>query len=160
MECECGQNFCGVAAIDHDAPKAGNSTTTSSPDPGLKKRILIAEDDKILLEVLSEWLCVVGYQVVAAQNGSEALRLFSSSVFDLVLTDWKMPEMDGWQLASQIKQRSPDTPVMLMTGQAPAEVTSMMDAGCVDFLIFKPFRFEEIHKTMQVLLAQMASADK
>ena len=82
----------------------------------ISRRILVAEDNKSIRDVVSMLLDFMGFEVALAGNGVEALSLFLKNSFDLVLTDLEMPIMDGWSLSHCIKERSPNTPVVLMTG--------------------------------------------
>ncbi len=83
-------------------------------------RILIADDELMMRKILSALFRSTGHEVMAAVNGYEALRLFSENPFDLVTTDCNMPVMDGSILAKRIKQKSPNTPVIMITGEAIA----------------------------------------
>lgn len=117
-----------------------------------KRRIMVVDDDEGIRHVLSMALSGMGFEVVAASRGSEALNLFLKSSFALVLTDLEMPGMDGWDLASRIKDRFPNIPVVLMTGRAKEDVIEGMKGNYVDSVIFKPFRLENILKTVQKML--------
>ena len=81
------------------------------------------------------------------------LSLFLANPFDLVLTDLEMPIMDGWSLTNCIKERSPNTPVVLMTGGDRETVWKKVERGSVDSIIFKPFRLEDLQRTVQGALA-------
>jgi CheY-like chemotaxis protein len=63
-----------------------------------------------------------------------------------------MPRMDGWTLAFHVKSMSPDTPIVLMTGEEKNQVMQELEGSCVDSAMFKPFSLEEIKKTIQVTL--------
>jgi CheY-like chemotaxis protein len=95
----------------------------------------------------------MGFEVALASNGVEALSLFLANPFDLVLTDLQMPIMDGWSLTHCIKERSPNTPVVLMTGGDRETVWKKVERGPVDTVIFKPFRLEDLQRTVQGVLA-------
>jgi CheY-like chemotaxis protein len=82
----------------------------------ISKRILVADDNKVIRNAVSRFLEFMGFEVAIAGNGIEALAVFLESSFDLVLTDFQMPAMDGLSLAGHIKERSPSTPVILITG--------------------------------------------
>jgi CheY-like chemotaxis protein len=129
--------------------------TTSSNDrntPG--KRILLADDDKSILDLMSETLEFIGYEVALAINGIEALAVFLGSTFDLVLTDLEMPVMDGLSLAGHIKKRSPRTPVILLTGSDRDTVLEKMKGGSVDSVLFKPFMLEELESVVRGALGE------
>jgi CheY-like chemotaxis protein len=118
------------------------------------RRIMVVDDEEGSRHILSTVLSGVGYEVVAASRGTEALNLLLKSSFALVLTDLEMPGMDGWELASRIKNRFPNIPVVLMTGEAKEDVIERMKmkGNYVDSVIFKPFRLENILKTVQKML--------
>lgn len=80
------------------------------------KRILLVEDDAGCLRNIATFLREEGYDVTQAQDGDEALELIARSSFDLVLTDIRMPRIDGITLAEQVRTIAPETPVILMTG--------------------------------------------
>jgi CheY-like chemotaxis protein len=133
--------------------EAGALTRTK----GHNRRIMVVDDDEGMRHVLSTALSGMGYEVLAASNGTEALNLFLKSSFGLVLTDFEMPGMDGLNLASRIKERFPDIPVVLITGHAKEDVMERMKGNCVDDVIFKPFRLEDILKTAEKLLGAESS---
>ena len=117
------------------------------------RRIMVVDDEEGIRKVLSTALSGMGYEVVTANSGTEALNLFLKSSFALVLTDLEMPGMDGWDLASRIKDRFPNIPVVLMTGRAKEDVIERMKGNSVDSVIFKPFRLEQVLKMIEKLLA-------
>jgi CheY-like chemotaxis protein len=124
---------------------------------GHNRRIMVVDDDEGIRHILSIALSQLGYEVLAASSGTEAFNMFLKSSFALVLTDLEMPGMDGWSLASRVKERFPGIPVVLMTGQAKEDVMKRMKGGSVDNVIFKPFRLEDILKTAEKLLGTESS---
>jgi DNA-binding response OmpR family regulator len=109
-------------------------------------RILIAEDDVVLRRLLQNYLEKDGHQIVAAQNGADAWRLFQADDFSMVLTDWMMPEMDGVELVRRIRseERPGYTFVILITSRSDQEdIREGMDAGADDF-VTKPFDQDEL----------------
>jgi len=115
---------------------------------GASSPILIVDDDQGVRTVLSSLLSMIGFQVTQATNGHEALDLFSKERFGVVLTDFQMPGMDGFTLASNIKISSPKTPVIMITGSDQSIVQEKMRTGCVDSVLFKPFKLEDIHQSI------------
>jgi CheY-like chemotaxis protein len=81
-----------------------------------KGRVLVVEDNTQLLGMLGSVLQDAGYEVAVARNGVEGLRKFRAGSWDVVLTDRDLPEMDGEQMAAEIKSLAPATPVILVTG--------------------------------------------
>ena len=123
------------------------------PALGRKKQLLVVDDDKAVQTLLARALSLNGYDVALANNGLEALTLFHGNCFDLVLTDLHMPIMDGGRFSRLVKEQSPNTPVIMMTGEADSNrFWEKLNMNCVDAIIPKPFRLKEIDTTVQRLL--------
>ena len=88
----------------------------------MEKSILLVDDEAGIRKVLSIALSDMGYRVITAQNGMEALRKFKAEGPSIVLTDIKMPEMDGIELLRQIKQKRPETEVIMITGHGDMDL--------------------------------------
>ena len=116
------------------------------------QRILVVDDDDQLQGLLSSALSLFGLSVSLANNGGEGMREFRYRPFDLVLTDLKMPGIDGMNLAYYIKALSPRKPVVLMTGCGREEVTEMRWETLVDHILFKPFHLTELMQVITNLL--------
>jgi sigma-B regulation protein RsbU (phosphoserine phosphatase) len=109
-------------------------------------KVLIAEDDPISLEVLQSYLERWGHEVVAAEDGAAAWRLFEADDISLVITDWMMPQLDGLELVRRIRAapRSGYVYLILLTAKSRKEdIVRGMEAGADDFLV-KPFDREEL----------------
>lgn len=132
-------------------------SVSATAGQAIHKRILVAEDNKVIQDLVSRFLKQVGFVVVTAENGIEALAVFEESYFDLVLTDYKMPIMDGFCLAGHVKERSPRTPVILLTGSDKVNVLQKMKTGPVDSVVFKPFKLEDLQRTIQGALTSKES---
>lgn len=110
----------------------------------MAKSILLAEDEKILRESLAQLLVEEGYEVVPASDGQEAYELALSRPFDLVLTDIRMPRMDGMALLQHFQQLAPQTPVVVITAFGTVDsAVGAMRAGAADYLL-KPVQFEDV----------------
>jgi DNA-binding NtrC family response regulator len=108
-------------------------------------RILVVDDEKIKRVTLADDLSGQGHEVVTASDGQAAIELLDREVFDVVITDMKMPRMDGMELLKRIKsQPYADVRVIVMTayGSIPVAVEAMK-LGAFDFLT-KPFRNEDV----------------
>ena len=81
----------------------------------MPKRILIAEDDPLSRKSLGAWLRDIGYEVNLASDGAAALDLLDSSPFDLVLSDIRMPRVDGIFVISHLRSLSPSTPFIILS---------------------------------------------
>jgi DNA-binding NtrC family response regulator len=137
--------------------KTNQTTLASSFTQGSRRRILVIDDDANVRDILSQGLSFMGYNVAVANCGDEGLNLFQKSSFDLVITDLDMPGMDGWNLAFRIKEKSPNTPVVLITGKERRAVLEKIKDSSVDFALFKPFRLEDIQKMVQSMLDTRSS---
>lgn len=124
------------------------------PIPALdrKKQLLVVDDNQAVQQVLSRMLSFLGYDVTLAGNGIEAGTLFLTGSYDLVITDLQMPLMNGWELSRLIKERSPNTPVMVVSGACDGTHWEKTNMRCVDAIILKPFKLKEIESTIQRLL--------
>jgi CheY-like chemotaxis protein len=122
------------------------------PALGRKRQVLVVDDNQAVREVLSRTLSFLGYDVTPAGNGLEAGTLFLTGSYDLVITDLQMPLMNGWELSRLIKERSPNTPVMVISGACDEKHWGKTNMRCVDAIILKPFKLKEIEGTVQRLL--------
>ncbi len=110
-------------------------------------KALVVDDNGELRSIVGKMLAILGFEVSSADNGEKALRIFLRSKFDIVISDYEMPGMDGVTLAHNIKRSSPGTPVILMTGAARAAVQSKMGT-VVDQVILKPFTLAQFDATI------------
>ena len=122
------------------------------PALGKKGQLLVVDDDKAIQTLLSRTISFMGYDVTLAGNGLEAMTLLLAGSYDLVITDFHMPLMNGWELSRLVKEQSPKTPVIVMTGCCDAKHREKLNTNFVDALIPKPFNLKEIERTDQRLL--------
>jgi len=113
-------------------------------------RILVVDDDPILLELLTDTLTAIGYEATPATDGIIALDILTTQKFDLMITDIKMPRMDGLQLLKKVKRHYPEMPVLFITGVASQEVIGTAE---VDGFLAKPFRIAHIEELIQQALS-------
>ncbi len=85
------------------------------------KKILVVDDNEMLCRLACDILRTEGYRAVPASSAAEALRAFEEEEFDLLVTAFQMPGMSGLELARAIRNRSPQFPVIVMTGFEPVE---------------------------------------
>ncbi len=116
-------------------------------------RILVVDDQEIICELIAEYLQSDGHATVSAANGREALGRFVEAPFDLVITDQSMPEMNGVQLATALKERVPAIPVILLTGFGE-EMQALGDhPENVDLIIGKPVSASELRRAICKVIA-------
>jgi len=122
--------------------------------PALKKKrqLLVVDDSEAMQKLLSQALSLMGYDVTLSGNGIEASTLFVNGSYDLVMTDLHMPLMNGWELSRIVKEQSPNTPVVVITGSCDDMLWEKLNMNLVDAIIPKPFKLEEIKKAVQRLL--------
>ncbi len=109
-------------------------------------RILIAEDDNITRLILEKLLEKEGHQVVCANNGKEALKIFKAEDFDMVIIDWLMPEMDGLELCKRIREAKLDRYVYILfvtIKEKSEDIVKALNMGADDYLT-KPFDPHEL----------------
>jgi two-component system KDP operon response regulator KdpE len=122
-------------------------------------RVLIVDDEQPIRDALARKLRREGFTVITASNGLEGLRCFHTDRPDLVVLDYKMPEMDGLTACQRIREIA-ETPIMMLSAKAITEedVVEGLNAGADEYLI-KPIRLNEFVARVQALLrrAQMSS---
>lgn len=121
----------------------------------LRKRILIADDEPILRELLGYYLAREGYALTFASDGLEAWQHFQRAPFDLVITDRDMPGMNGEDLADAIRQSAPHLPIVLISGHRGLTV----DPARFDAFLPKPFAREQLTDVIGALLLSSTSRD-
>lgn len=107
-------------------------------------RILVADDEKSMRELLAIMLRTDGHEVTVAERGEQALDLVRREPFDLVITDVRMPKVDGLEILKVVKESAPDTAVIMISAFSSIEtVGEAMKLGADDY-ISKPFKIDEI----------------
>lgn len=111
-----------------------------------KKRVLLAEDHPGTIEVMQTELEVLGYEVVVAQDGQEAVEKAATESPDLIVMDIIMPKLDGFQATARIREnpRTRDIPILAATALArPGDRERCLESGC-DGYIAKPFTHRQL----------------
>ncbi len=121
----------------------------------MKQRpILIVDDEPEIRQTLFDGLSTNGYDIFLAENGEGALRLFDQRPFDLIVLDVKLPDRDGIQLLETMKNRSAETPVIMMSGYGTTQnAIEAMRKGAFDYLL-KPFTVDTIKQRIQTALKE------
>ncbi|MBN1799166.1 MAG: response regulator [Spirochaetales bacterium] len=124
-----------------------------------RKKILIVDDELSIRELLSELMHKHNHQVIAAENGMEAVKLYQLTHPDIVITDIKMPKLDGISLLKQLKSIDNNVLIILISSFGNEEILlEALRAGAVNF-IRKPFKIEEITDTVENILAHKAQIE-
>ena len=116
--------------------------------------VLVVDDDQDHNRALARIFERAGYRVSTAEDGQTALTILTERTYALVITDLKMPHMNGLDLLRSIRAKSPDMPVVILTAFGEWETyIDAMDCGCVDYLS-KPVRRDDILLTARKALAR------
>jgi len=110
---------------------------------------LVVDDEKVIREILADFLSMEGFWVRTAEDGSAALVELSRQTYDLVLSDLKMPNMGGLELLEAIAKHTPHVVTVIMTGFGTVETAiDAMKRGAYDYIL-KPFKVEEVVHTIR-----------
>ena len=139
--------FKGQPALGAGAAAPGGSR------PGRPLKVLVVEDDPQVREVVSEYLRRDDHAVSTAVSGREGLEKFDEGGFDLVVTDLALEEMSGQQMATEIKARQADMPVILLTGFADTLLGSGEKPAGIDAVLRKPLVPADLWRAMAQVLA-------
>jgi DNA-binding response OmpR family regulator len=119
-------------------------------------RLLIVDDEKPVVEVLSEYFATQGHAVESAANGTEAIETFRRARPDLVLLDIRMPGMDGVQVLERLRAIAPTPVIMVTANEDVALARRTLQLGAFDY-VSKPFDFVHLDRTVTAALVHGAS---
>src|SRR5688572_26985168 len=112
-------------------------------------RVLIVDDEKVIREILSDFLTMEGYVVRTVEDGAAALRELERRAYNLVISDLKMPGMGGLELLERVAERGTNVLTVIMTGFGTVETAiEAMKKGAYDYIL-KPFKVEEVVHVVQ-----------
>jgi len=109
--------------------------------------VLVVEDEKLLNWSLSSSLSKWGFDVQPVFTGSEALAQIENSGFDVVLLDYRLPDLDGLVVARTVRQKQPDAVIFLLTAFQLNELP--VDAGLIDSYFNKPLDLQQLHQALE-----------
>jgi DNA-binding response OmpR family regulator len=123
-------------------------------------RVLVAEDDNLFADAVDAFLRHAGFRVVVAGDGEAALQEAKDSRFDALLTDLRMPRLDGAALIRRVRADRPDMPIIVMSGNAPEDwEDSLQRAGEGPLILLnKPARLQDVVRTLNDLLGERGAA--
>lgn len=125
------------------------------------RKILLAEDDPNLGEILSDYLELKGkFEVKLCVDGEEAMRVFNRESFDLCILDVMMPKKDGFTLGKEIRKANPKIPIIFATAKGMMEDKAEAFGLGGDDYITKPFRVEELLMRINALMKRVSVADE
>jgi YesN/AraC family two-component response regulator len=106
------------------------------PPESLRSKLLVVDDDEDFRDTLLDWLSLAGHDVTLAADGAEALDRVTWETFDVVVTDLKMPNLDGLGMLKRLKEVAPDVPVIFLSGEATKSdvIEALREGRSFDFL--------------------------
>ena len=117
--------------------------------------ILVVDDELLIRDLLYDFFSSQGWNIAVTESGPKALNIINERDFDLILTDLRMPDMDGLALAAEVQQSHPKVPVVLMTGYPSVESAVLALRAKVADYITKPFN---IHQLFKIIKEKLDSA--
>jgi DNA-binding NtrC family response regulator len=114
-----------------------------------KPSILVVDDELLIRDLLYDFFSSQGWDIAVAENGEKALEVLKARKVDLVLSDIKMPQMDGLTLTSRVKDSYPDLPVVLMTGYPTVDTAVSALRSKVEDYIVKPFNINQLYRLVE-----------
>lgn len=142
----------GALTSERSERRGEDSSVLLSPGGG-QGHILLVDDNERLRHHVGQLLSEAGYDILEAGDGSQATNLLDESAApNLVLSDIRMPNLDGFQLSAEVRRRFPDVPILLMTGYAGKETP---DYARHDAIIAKPFTADRLLMQVQLMLANV-----
>ena len=132
--------------------KPGNSRGSSGP-----WRVLLAEDDALLGHTVNDFLSDEGFAVSLVCDGQQALETAEDLAFDVLLTDLRMPRVDGAELIRRLRSGRPDLPVVVMSGNAPTDLreTLAREGEGQLVMVTKPMRLRQLLRALQEALGEV-----
>jgi signal transduction histidine kinase len=119
-----------------------------------KERILVVDDEEAVREMVSKVIQHIGYEVVTAEHGKKALEMMRKEPFTILVTDIKMPEMDGFELMKAVKTEFPEFHIICMTAHgASYTYTDVVAVGAMDY-ITKPFTIDEMRAKLNRVIRE------
>ena len=119
----------------------------------LKKKILVVDDAGPVVVLCVNVLQALGYAVKGANRGETAVELLRKEPFDLMVLDYKMPGMSGFEVFEQARTLHPDMAVVLVTGHGTPEIINEANRMGFQAILLKPFTSDELRGTVEKVLA-------
>jgi CheY-like chemotaxis protein len=116
------------------------------PVAAARPRLLVVDDERDLLDIMAQELRDTGFDVTAVDNGRGALEAVRGSCFDVAITDYKMPGMNGVEMMAQLQDIDPSLPIIVVTGYASEGARLAIDARQAYGLLLKPFTLADIRR--------------
>ena len=120
------------------------------------RQILVVDDEESVRSLIGRFLCRLGFSATETASGEEALDALAQHQYDLVLSDVRMPGMNGMSLLAEIRRRYPDTPVLMLTGcESVSTAVDAMKNGAFDYVL-KPFHLDQVEASVREALKRQS----
>ena len=120
--------------------------------PEDRPRVLVVDDEKVIRDMLADFLGMEGYQVRTAEDGASALAELSNGPFDLVISDLKMPKMGGMEFLQHFRGRGNTAPVLLASGYSSRSITPELTSGGEVAVVQKPYSPDDLLRKVRSML--------
>lgn len=119
-----------------------------------KPSILVVDDELLIRDLLYDFFTGQGWEISVAEDGEKALAMIRNKKYDVILTDIKMPEMDGLTLSGHVRQSDPEMPIVLMTGYPSVDSAIAALRSRVNDYVIKPFNITQLFKLLESLVQE------
>lgn len=126
--------------------------------PTIAKRVLVVDDEQLVCSAVCMLLKIDGYDADTAANGVQALAKLDSEQYGMILVDYEMPGMKGDELAVIMRQRLPNTPIVMLTAHGEMLRASGRPLTGIDLIVDKPFRLETLREGIARAVAMHPAA--
>lgn len=158
LDSEKGKGSC--FGIRLNMPLARGEKEPALTLPSKNRRVLVVDDHQVNRTILDRQLSQLGFEVIKQRSGQKALQnLLRDAPFDLIVTDYKMPEMDGFELANALRERGVESPV-LMLSSSPAALRRAETEKSVDLVLTKPTLRRTLYDAVGGLISGQANGTK
>ena len=125
-------------------------------------KVLIADDEEVVLEIMARKVASQGYEVISAKDGQDAWDKIVSEIPDIIILDLNMPKMDGWSVLSQLRQNPPTKrwqPVIIVSAQSELKNFQKGMNMEADHYLTKPCQIEDVLKAIRLMLSLVPQRD-
>ena len=143
----------GMVSKHRKGRKVGVKKVMKDSAAATARRIMVVDDDPMVGNAIKMMLEVDGHQVQLVAGGREALERFAIDKFDLVFTDFAMPGMNGHELATAIKARAPEQPIIMITAYADLFLSSQPLPN-LDYLLSKPCLLSQLREAVEHVMTK------
>ena len=118
-------------------------------------KVLVLDDSNTMLRIITNTLARLGHKdIVTAEDGLQGLEKFKDDKFDIILTDWNMPNMDGLAFVKAVRKLNDDIPIVMITTEGgKAEVITALKAGVNNYVV-KPFTAQVLKEKLKIILGE------